>query len=248
LKLAAPAMSALNVEQKEADYYLEYFTERLAGDEIKVTTAGEISALLGFERQKQMMGCSEAATSCMAEMAAALGVDGLIRGSIGKFGERYEVNVKVLSSRNGEVMARYSGSAPSQSAVLDVMATAAKEIRGQLLISADSPSVSGTSRPWVRLVPAVLGAGAIAAGAILWSGSVQRSTALSERNVGAVGSDPDGYAQAARFERALGISLVVAGAVAAAAGVVWFLLWKAPVEPVVAVNGNGAVFGLSGSF
>jgi hypothetical protein len=89
MKLAAPELDRMNVDEREASYLLEVFTERLSTPQLKVTTATEIAAVLGLERQKALLGCNDASTSCMIELANALGVDGILKGSIGKFGERY---------------------------------------------------------------------------------------------------------------------------------------------------------------
>ena len=45
----------------------------LAAD-IRVMTSGEVAQVIGLERQKQLLGCSETGASCMAELAGALTV------------------------------------------------------------------------------------------------------------------------------------------------------------------------------
>lgn len=44
---------------------------------VRVVTARDISVLLGFERQKQLLGCSDDGM-CMAELGNALGVQGVL--------------------------------------------------------------------------------------------------------------------------------------------------------------------------
>ena len=55
----------------------------------------DIAAMLGFERQKQMVGCSD--QSCLAEIGGALGVDRLIVSQAGKLGDTFIVTLKMIN-------------------------------------------------------------------------------------------------------------------------------------------------------
>jgi hypothetical protein len=46
----------------------------------KVITADAIRAMLAFDKQKQMLGCSDA--GCLSEIGGALGVDYLVSGKV----------------------------------------------------------------------------------------------------------------------------------------------------------------------
>ena len=75
-----------------------------------VARGKDMVALLGVERQKQLLGCSDAASSCMAELAGALGADGLVTGQLARIGKSFQLNVKVLAadgSRTLDLLARY---------------------------------------------------------------------------------------------------------------------------------------------
>src|SRR2546421_6199645 len=63
----------------------------------KVVAGRDIQAMLGFERQKDMMGCSDAA--CLAEIGGALGVDRIVAAHIGKVGTTFVVNIKLINIR-----------------------------------------------------------------------------------------------------------------------------------------------------
>src|SRR5258706_13451991 len=80
VKLAAPRLSGCNVNPGELEFFTEHFAQQLTLSGLQVTTAKQISSLLGLERQRENMGCKEAATSAMPERAAALGVDGAVTG------------------------------------------------------------------------------------------------------------------------------------------------------------------------
>jgi hypothetical protein len=83
------------------DYLLEQLRDSKAFG--RVVGSGEVETLIGFERQKQMMDCDN--QSCLAEVAGMLGVDFLLTGSIGKIGNSFLFNVKLLNARNGTAAA-----------------------------------------------------------------------------------------------------------------------------------------------
>src|SRR5579859_3364247 len=83
LKLATPGLSYANIDEKTGSAYLDYFTQQIAqSGRVSVSTAAEIGAVMGFERQRQMLACSDSSNSCLAELAGAFGADGVIVGSI----------------------------------------------------------------------------------------------------------------------------------------------------------------------
>ncbi len=56
----------------------------------------EIESLLGFERQKQLMQCE--ASSCMAEVAGAMGVRYIISTSVGRLGRAWLINASLVDT------------------------------------------------------------------------------------------------------------------------------------------------------
>ncbi len=66
----------------------------------KIISQAEIKDMLGFEIQKQTLGCEDA--SCFAQIGGALGVDLIVTGTIGKVGETYLVNVRLINIAKGE--------------------------------------------------------------------------------------------------------------------------------------------------
>ena len=78
------------------------FSEALAGElrkraGISVMSPSDISALLGLEKTKEMLGCGDA--SCIAEVGGSLGVDRIVHGSIGRVGASLLVNLSSLDPR-----------------------------------------------------------------------------------------------------------------------------------------------------
>jgi|CXWL01.1.fsa_nt_gi TolB-like protein len=130
--LALPGFNFVRVEPELAGFFSEHFAQKLVFEKVKVTTAADIGTVLGFERQKELLGCAENAQSCIAELANALGVDGLVVGSIGKFGDNFQVNVKTLSSSDGRLLCAYSTNVKGEQGVLGALDKAAVSFAAQL--------------------------------------------------------------------------------------------------------------------
>jgi len=132
ISLAAPNLSGLNVDETAASFYSQHLAQQLAGRGVQVTTAKQIQTLLGFERQKQLMGCSEDSSSCLTELANALGVDGIITGDVGRFDRKYQLNVKVISSSDGRELSAYSARVDGEEALLDEIVKAGKKMAPEI--------------------------------------------------------------------------------------------------------------------
>ncbi len=63
--------------------------------QFKVITSRDLEAILGFEAQKDLLGCDEA--TCIAEIGGALGVERIVAGHIGRVGSTFVVSIKVLN-------------------------------------------------------------------------------------------------------------------------------------------------------
>lgn len=259
--LAAPGFSKLNVADQTAAFFGEHFAQQLAQRGCKVTSASQVAAVLGLERQKQLMGCSDESNSCSMELANALGSDGIVLGEVARFDGRYQINVKVTSAKDGSVLASASFKASSDEDVLDGLSGAAKrmapEVAERLHKMLAPPSgaalaldkeQSAKVRRWA-LVPAALGVAAGAASLGLYlkakdnfaklstgSFTVEEGTALRDQGNG--------------LQLGSAICLGVFGAGLAAAAAVFFLnLDTAPaVTPQVTVTPGGAAVSLQGSF
>jgi TolB-like protein len=95
-----------------------------------VISQSDISAMIGFEKQKKMLGCDE--TSCLAEIGGALGVDYLITGQVGQIGTRYRISLLVVDSRKARVIGRAANFCDQNE---DALARAAEATVGQLITS-----------------------------------------------------------------------------------------------------------------
>jgi len=73
---------------------------------VSVLTQADLSALLGVERTRQMLGCTE--TGCMAEIGGALGADRVVHGSLGRVGDSLVVNLSALDPKRASAVASVS--------------------------------------------------------------------------------------------------------------------------------------------
>ncbi|MEW5850363.1 MAG: hypothetical protein AB2A00_16375 [Myxococcota bacterium] len=95
----------------------------------RVVSAKEVQATLNFEMQKQLLQCTD--TSCMAEVAASLGVDFLITGTLGRVGSFWLLNISLVSVRTGQNAGSVSESIPAVSE--DTLLLAMPGVVGKLL-------------------------------------------------------------------------------------------------------------------
>jgi TolB-like protein len=116
-------------------------TQRALLSEVALTAAGsskriqaigksDIAAMLGFEKQRQMVGCGED-FSCIAEIGGALGVDYILTGSVGTIGDLHRVDVKLVEVRKSNVAARAGESVSGGAAAL--VAAVQRAVRQALL-------------------------------------------------------------------------------------------------------------------
>jgi len=70
----------------------------------KVTSRNDMMSLLGFEKQKQSMGCEEA--SCLAEIAGALGVDLVAAPRAGRLDNLTMLTVAIVEVKTAAALAR----------------------------------------------------------------------------------------------------------------------------------------------
>lgn len=71
---------------------------------IAAINSQEIRDLLGAERQKQLLGCSEEAASCMEELAGAVGADELVTLDLTLVGRTYALTARRLDTVKAKVL------------------------------------------------------------------------------------------------------------------------------------------------
>src|SRR5688572_25100721 len=70
----------------------QMLTELSTSDRVSPIGRSDITALVGIEQQKQLLGCTEEATACLAEISGALGAPWLIAGTLSRVGHTLRVD------------------------------------------------------------------------------------------------------------------------------------------------------------
>ena len=225
VKLAASTFAVSGEDEARAAIWLERFAEVMRRDgRVEVTTASDLAHLLGLERQKQLLGCDSEATSCLAELANALGTDGVLVGSITRSGNAYLAVLKVIRQKNGSVWWSSSARVRGEPALLDWL-----DDQAAASVSAMFPKSALPAGPLV-----LGGAGIVAVGVGATFVILSNTVALE-----AVRSAPSEQALATaldqgRTQSAAGIICLGVGGAALASSVIWLLARDAP-SPVVAL-------------
>ena len=270
IKLACPSLSYVNVTPASGELFLDYFAKQIELHGVRVTTSRELGALMGLERQRQLLGCTSDSSACMAELAGALGVDGVITGTLARMDSDYVINLKIVDNA-AQPLAVFSERLSGDRALLDWLKETARTLPEQLArslhrqapgerapLAALEPSapvgVATTSSGGLRekaWIPAVAG-GVLAAG-----GVGLYLAALDTRNKIAAGDPGIADATMAHAGAVQGHTLEVAGYALMGAGAVGLgvsgamALLGAPANaPGVSVAplSGGAALAVGGSF
>ncbi|MBX5483068.1 MAG: hypothetical protein IRZ16_14680 [Myxococcaceae bacterium] len=256
LTIASPGLKAVNIDEEEAEFFSDHLAQALTLQGAHVTTPAQITAVLGLQRQKELMGCSESGTSCLTEIANALGVDAMVIGSVALLDGTYSWNISTVSAESGQPIRAISGKASSKSGLLEELSrgaavlareTAAKLGRGLDVTLQREPSAGR------RFFWAPLAGGAIAGAA----GAFFLVQAKADYDAITGGSGVSTLTHEEAIDRAdhgrtfqtVGIALAAVGAAAIGTGAMMYLTGD-PGTPVAMVlpTGHGAAFALSGSF
>ncbi len=73
---------------------------------VEAMGSSDVQLLLGMERQKTLLGCSEASNSCLAEMSSALGAPWVVTGSLAQFGKTTRLDIKLIRAKDGKAIFR----------------------------------------------------------------------------------------------------------------------------------------------
>lgn len=176
VRVAVPGLAGVGVDERLAGFFSEHLASQLSLQGARVITSKEIGTLLGFERQRQLLVCAEDSNQCIAELANALGVDGILMGDVARLGATYQLNLKILAATDGRPLAKYAAQVESDEQMLTELSKAAREMGpalgrslGRVLVP-DVAAIEGYEKAQARRgyrsaawIPAVAG-GLLAAG------------------------------------------------------------------------------------
>ncbi|MGI5860547.1 MAG: hypothetical protein ACOX6T_00655 [Myxococcales bacterium] len=133
-----------------AEILSEIITTELGRAEgLEVIARNEITAMLDYDRQRQLLACDES-SSCLAEIGGALGVEYMLTGQVGAIGSRHRLSLILVDVRSAKVVARAARFCePNEDALVEAAQLTAREIL-QALGHGRAPSASAP----VKDVPA----------------------------------------------------------------------------------------------
>ncbi len=103
-----PLEAGPGVQKELAEVITDAIASALAAHkELEITSSRDVSARLGFERQRQLLGastCSEGNLQCMIEIGNALGVDKIAFGSVARLGNSAVLSTTVVELAGSDVV------------------------------------------------------------------------------------------------------------------------------------------------
>lgn len=262
IQLASVGFSAVKVPRALVVTLEETFAHRLSqGSAVRVTTQKDVATVLGVERQKQLLGCADDTSSCLAELAGALGSEGLIRGEVTQFGRVLQVSVRIIDPKGAVLFSglrRVKGDEAMLVAIdelaNDALAALVPRLRPPTPVvvvakepvavahpSEPAPPPSPRVGPWVL---AGVGGVLLVGGAIAQGLAVADYTLLGDRTKPV--ADPIGLRERGKLTQVVGLSLLAAGGIAATVGVLWALLGAPATNAGLWLSPDGAGLALGG--
>lgn len=255
IKVGVNELALVNLDPKLGGLYTGSLAQELSFQGVRTVTGAEMAAVLGLERQRQLAGCPD--DSCRANLAEALGVDGLLVGTISKLESLFTLDVKVVRAGDGRALAFASTTSQTQEGIVEKLRLVAEQLALQLSTSLGRPLVKNASVEIVttatrvkRLswVPAAAGVAAVVAGGVLL-GMAKGNYDLLTKSQGQpleMGAY-DGAVNSGKLQQTLGWSLVGVGAACVVGGLAMFLFGgDETVRAGVAVVPGGAGVSFTG--
>jgi hypothetical protein len=225
LKLAAHELTLTGMDPGLAEGLTDHLAQSF--QRVSVVSPRDIRALIGLERQKELMGCADAASNCMAELGNALGVSQVIVGEVLKVGPHVQVHLRVLTASSGKIVANHSEELRSTDDLLPALVRAAHDLEQQML--GPLPSTARASRRPLALIPLGVAVIAGAVGGVLLgleSDLYARLTVAGQP--GSFAEDPLQAAARGRTFQTTGVVLVSAAVVCLLAAAAIWLFADAP--------------------
>lgn len=123
----------------------------------QVMSSQELRALMGIERQKQMLGCTE--NECIAELGGAMGARFVMTGSVARLGTAYQLNLTTLDTRTSLPLGRATR-----------IAEDLRSLRAEMPVALADATATPRPVPPSRVLPTVLltsGVAAVIGGGLL---------------------------------------------------------------------------------
>jgi hypothetical protein len=250
LRVAILTIKAENgVRQEVGDVLTEQLAAAVQARGYSVLSPQDLMTRLGFERQKQLLGCTD--SSCLVEVGQALGVDRLVSGTIAAIGKSVVINLVLLNNQSGAVDFRYSERVKNATdeAFLDLVPAAANALFPTLVKEGPAPAPPASSgmrvAAWITLG---VGVAAVATGALFFGLARGAQGEVSKGNPAPFGTLQDKVA-AGKVNDVIGVTAMSVGGALAVTSIVLFVLGPSTAPAVSFVpSSGGGTFVVGGSF
>ena len=254
LKVAVlPVKAQSGVKESVAAVVTEQLAAAIQARHYTVLSPDDLAARLGFDRQKQLMGCTD--SSCLVEVGQALGVDRRVSGSIAVVGRSVVINLALINNRSGAVDYRYSERVKdaTDEAFLDLIPAAVSALFPQQTaekppaqVEASAGGASGRQiAAWTTLG---LGVVSVAVGATFFGLARGAQDEVSKGNPAPYGSLQEKVAAGKVNDVIAGTAFAVGGALAVTSVLLFALHPTSAASVACAPTAGGGVLVVGGSF
>jgi hypothetical protein len=237
LNLSAPELTCVGLEPAKDSFLSEHLAVKFAEQpHVHLTSQKDMVAVLGLERQQQLLGCSKA--DCAAELAGALGVDALVTGQVARVGQRYQLDVKVLSGRDARPLFVTSKTCATEEALVDALGEVATEAAARLWGLLGPAEAPAAPLRWAPFALTAVGVAAGVAGGVFLGQTAHAWSTLTGTSALSLVDARRAQADGRRVEP-LGYAFAGLGVAALTAGLLWYFA-GAPPPVQVSVGPGGA--------
>jgi TolB-like protein len=187
-------LAATDVPQGTQRLLSSLLADSVGRSGLKTLAQEEMRRVIELESDKAAMGCDT--TSCLAEMASAMGVDYVVFGDVGKLGNAFIVTLRLYDSKKNDTISRETLQAPDLDGVRSGLdASVARLMAPVALVAAAAPASSSSGSPlFVPGVVCAAGGGALAVGAgiaaVMFDGTLGDAGASAKDKELAYGAGP----------------------------------------------------------
>jgi hypothetical protein len=247
--VALTTFNAAPSEKTVGDFSGELLAQALEKHAVKTMTPRAIAAVIGNDRQRQLLGCSE---TCVTELAGALGVDALVLGDVARLGSDWALNVRVVTAATAQSIATFNERTSTEEGIPLMIERAAWALSAQLVkagwtevsVGAE-PMAPRFNRLWA-IAPAVVGVAGLSLGVVMeLQADAQLATLKTATTPGAV----ELARTTGHSNEVLATASLIVGGAGIVTAVIVFLLGDSPhVTPVAWVTPSSSGLGLAGVF
>src|SRR5579871_970355 len=255
VRLALPGFHHGALPVSVADFYANHLTQELNSAGVRVVTLEDMLGLLTVEQQNELLGCWDTSPGCRAELANALGVDGLVNASLQEKDGGYQWDIEVLATHEPEPFGQRSVHVDSDKGLLDELHRAPVKARlepAQLTAKRKLYAEQSNAKSLAR-IPITAGLVIGLTGVVLTILSrgnydaIAGAGSTSSQGTGASLAAARSNASTGTAEQVAGIACISAGGAALGVGIGVYLAAKPAATQVRLVpTGNGLA--LSGAF